>query len=374
MRTKHRHSTRIANRDRARDVIDHAGQRLAPMKTSRRTPLAVVAVTAFFCGGCTEAPDEASPTHASVLASELPSRSASHSPSTDFSVAPSTAPSGGPISEPGSVNSVPTHTPGGVVAITDGGDVRLINFATVTAHTIASYPPVYAAEGGSPVSFFLTDVATVPGGRILLSTCCEPAAGYIHVLNRLGDEAHPSLYGDDPEVDPSGRRLAMTSLQSVAILPATLDGETSNDIWGRGLFGPDDVGWSPNGKQVIFSLRRRLGVVEATATSLREARYVLPSKGSYWGSTAFARNGPLAVEIRGRARHLDEGPSQILRVDFASGRTRVFRSSSETITDLATDRKGSSLLWVEGGTLRWIVGGFEGSLSGDYMKASFIPG
>jgi len=52
----------------------------------------------------------------------------------------------------------------------------------------------------------------------------------------------------------------------------------------------------------------------------------------------------------------------------------VLVSSTEAITDLATDRAGKALLWVEGGTIHWRVGAAEVSLAGEYLKAAFFPG
>jgi hypothetical protein len=268
---------------------------------------------------------------------------------------------------------LPLHTPTGIVAFTESGDVVLIDTQTLGMSTIASFPPVHAS-GDVPVSSFLTDTAAVPGGSILLSTCCEPAAGYIRVLNRQGMQGR-ALYGDDPEVDPSGRHIAMASLQSLAIGSADPRARAPfDDIPGRGLFGPVDPGWSPDGDRVVFSLRRRLGLVDVSAASLREARYLLPSRGMFWDSTTYLRSGPLAVEMHGKARSFDEdGPSRIVRVDFRTGERRILRSTDAAITDLATDRAATSLLWVEGGTLYWRVDGIVGSLPGTFLKAAFLP-
>ncbi len=157
-------------------------------------------------------------------------------------------------------------------------------------------------------------------------------------------------------------------------MKASLRRRSFRFIDGRGRFSPLDPGWSPDGDQVIFSSVRRLGLIEVTAGSLRDARYLDSPNGTYWGSTAYMRSGPLAVEIDGNPSQLNQGPSRIVRVDFETDRRRVLVSSTEAITDLATDRAGMALLWVEGGTIHWRVGGAERTLAGEYVNAAFFPG
>ena len=327
----------------------------------RLVAAACLVAVASACSSTSPAPDPSTTTSSPSVPGATPS-----------AVSPS--PTGEPTSEP-TPEPIPARTPRGIAAITESGDVVLVDLDGLTRRTIASYPPVEAGDDDAPVSSFLTDVAVFPDGRILLSTCCEPAAGYIRVLNERGKELPKTgLGGDDPEVDPSGRRLAMAFLQSLGIWPASLHRDGFDDIVGRGLFSPSDPGWSPDGTEVIFSFGRRLGLVEVTAKSLGDARYLSASDGMYWASTAYLRSGPLAVEIEGNQRQQVQGASRIVRVDVGTGQRRVVMSSAEAITDLATDRAGTALLWVEGGTLHWRVTGTEGSLPGEFLKAAFFPG
>lgn len=53
-------------------------------------------------------------------------------------------------------------------------------------------------------------------------------------------------------------------------------------------------------------------------------------------------------------------------------RRRVIVTSTEAITDTATDRAGGSLQWVDRGTLHRRVNGV-GSLVGEFPKAAFFP-
>ena len=329
------------------------------MRAPRLHPAVVLLVVVAI--GCTgTAPD---PSSSATTPADEPSSTVS--PPT-----PSPEPAAEPFPDP-----IPARTPRGIAAITESGDVVLIDLDTLAARTIASYPPVDDVDDPDfTVFFFLTDIVVIPDGRILISSCCEPAAGYIRVLNEKGKEVRPPIGGDDPEIDPSGTRLAMAFLQSLAISPASLHRGEFRDIDARGRYSPFDPGWSPDGERIIYSLVRRLGLVEATAGSLREAQSLESGEGIHWGSTAYLRSGPLAVEIDGNARQQEQGPSRIVRVNFATGRRRVLVSSTEAITDLATDRAGKALLWVEGGTIHWRVGAAEGSLAGEYLKAAFFPG
>ena len=54
-------------------------------------------------------------------------------------------------------------------------------------------------------------------------------------------------------------------------------------------------------------------------------------------------------------------------------RRRVIVTSTEAITDLATDRADGSLQWVDRGTLHRRVNGHVGSLVGAFPKAAFFP-
>ncbi len=165
------------------------------MKAPRQHPAAVLLVAAAI--GCTGTVPDPNPS-ATTPGDE---------PSSTLSPTPSPQPTPEPVPDP-----IPLRTPRGIAAITESGDVVLIDLDTVIARTIASYPPVDDVDDPDfTVFFFLTDIVVIPDGRILISSCCEPAAGYVRVLSERGKERCKPLYGDDPEVDPTGKYLAMTT-------------------------------------------------------------------------------------------------------------------------------------------------------------------
>lgn len=129
----------------------------------------------------------------------------------------------------------------------------VIDLDALATRTIASFPPAQAGEPDIAVSSFLTDIAVLPDGRILISSCCEPAAGYIRVLSERGANRGSRSTGTIPKSTHQAGISAMTFLQSLAIVPASLRRGGERYIDGRGRFSPLDPGGSPDGDQVIFS-------------------------------------------------------------------------------------------------------------------------
>jgi hypothetical protein len=92
----------------------------------------------------------------------------------------------------------PFGPPEGIVALTQSGDIVEIDHrARTVERTIASFPPRDDPEGGP---FQAQDVSALPDGRILVDTCCEPAAGNITLVDERARVEHGILAGWDPHV------------------------------------------------------------------------------------------------------------------------------------------------------------------------------
>ena len=297
-----------------------------------------------------------------------PSPTASPEPSPSPDPEPSPVPVS-PVGVP-----VPATPPAGIVATTASGDVVIIELPTLETTTIARYPPRAQEDSPEGLVSFLSAITVTPEERILLSSCCEPAGGYVRTLNLNGRESKsPPDIGDDPELDPDGRLLVRGDIEGLSIsrVERRRIAETFFLTGKSGHFAVDPA-WSPDSERIAYTLRGRLYVIDATASSIRGLDPIKAKRGTYWGPIAWASTGLLVAEIDGR--YADQGPSRIMRVDPATGgRTEIWRSS-RMITDLATSRQPTAYRWVAGGTIHWNIGGAEGSLAGGYDKAAFFPG
>lgn len=297
-----------------------------------------------------------------------PSRSPSVPPSPTTAASPSPVPVS-PVGVP-----VPATPPAGIVATTTSGDVVIIELPTLATTTIARYPPRSQSDTPEGIVFFLSAITVTPEERILLSSCCEPAGGYVRTLNFNGRESKsPVGVGEDPELDPSGRLVVRGDIGGLSISPVERRriGKAFFLTGKSGYFAVDPA-WSPDSERIAYTLRGRLYVIDAAAASIRGLEPIRSSKGTYWGPIAWTASGLLVAEIDGRWD--DQGASRIVRVDPASKTRTVLWRSGRAITDLATSRQPASYLWVAGGTIHWNIGGAEGSLAGSYDKAAFFPG
>ena len=238
---------------------------------------------------------------------------------------------------------------------------------------IASFPPRVdpQVEAGS---FRAVDVIALPDGRFLVATCCEPASGHMYALSENGHRLKDQdLFAEDAGHD-AGMRVATGELVGLVLRP--LDDLNSAaytlalpaDVSG---WSPDSISWSTADDSIAFTLGGEIGVVDVSADSLGDAMYVDPPDGSYWAGVARTKDGMVAVEQGGDPLH-PAGQSRLLRVDIETGESSELVPTDGRVTDLAVDSTGSYLLWVEGGDLRWLGDGKEGTLSGDFIAAAWL--
>ena len=281
--------------------------------------------------------------------------------------------SSAPTASSSETNTVSAPAPTQIVALTKEGDVVLIDRDTNESRVLASFPPRDdpQVEAGS---FRAVDVMALPDGRLLLATCCEPAAGHMYVLSedghRLKDE---DLFAEDAGHD-AGTRVASGELVGVVIRPlsdlnsAAYTLALPPDLTG---YSPDNITWAPGGDRIAFTLGGRLAVVDVSANSLADATYLDPPDGSHWSGAAYTADGTVAVEQGGDPLH-PSGPSRVLRVDMATGESSELVPTQGRVTDLAVDSTGTCLLWVEGGNLRWLVDDEDATLPGDFIAAGWM--
>jgi hypothetical protein len=271
----------------------------------------------------------------------------------------------------------PSEPPALIAALTKDGDVVVMDRVTLTrTATLASFRRHEDPETGL-VYREVEDLTALTDGRVLVSTCCEPAGGAVFLVAEAREPAD-TFSGWDPQVDSAGGKLAIAGIPGIAIrealepLPShTLEVEVSAEALD---YMPADPAWSPDGRKLVFTTDGRLGVVPVTAASLGDAKLLAPREGWFWFSPVFMKEGVVAVERTGSHIERDaSGPSRLVSVDLETGKTVELASSSAPITDVAVDGSGSHLLWVDGGTLRWRSGDATSSLEGDFVAAAWIP-
>lgn len=286
---------------------------------------------------------------------------------------------GGPESterptDPSSEASTPSAPlPRQIVALTKKGDVVVVDRETNESRVIASFPPREdpQVEAGS---FRAVDVTALPDGRFLVATCCEPAAGHMYALSEDGHRLKDQdLFAEDAGHD-ADTRVASGELVGLVIRPledlnsAAYTLAPPADVSG---WSPDSISWSTADDRIAFTLGGQIGVVDVSADSLADATFVDPPGGSYWAGVGSTTDGLVAVEQAGEPLH-PSGPSRLVRVDVETGESSELVPTEGRITDLAVDPTGSHLLWVEGGKLRWLGGGDDGTLPGDFIGAGWI--
>jgi hypothetical protein len=269
----------------------------------------------------------------------------------------------------------PAAVPGRIVALNEEGDVVVIDRETKQRKVVAAFPPRDDPQA-SAGSFRAVDVTALPDGRLLLATCCEPAAGHLYALTEQGKRLkHQDLFAEDAGRDAGGSRVASGELVGLVIRPlSNLTSALSTIALSPDLIGfaPEDISWSPEADRILFTVGGKLAVVEASAASLAEATYLDPSRGFHWSGAAYTSDGAVAVEQGGDLLH-PSGPSRLLRVDPKTGKSSELVPTEGRITDLAVDPSGSFLLWVEGGRLRWLADGESSRLPGSFIAAAWLP-
>lgn len=269
-----------------------------------------------------------------------------------------------------------TEPPARFVALTPAGDVVVIDRASRTRTlTLASFPPSEDPDDTGEVAR-AEEVAVLPDGRVLVGTCCAPAAGVILIVDEDG-ETVAELLGRSPQPDAEGGRVALAGVDGITVLPASLSPpplarlEPDPSLLG---FVPEDLAWSPEGEELAFTLMGRLGLVRLDAGSLVEATFLDPAEGSHWSSPVFTVDGIVAVEQSGAWRPgPPSGPGKLVRVDPGSGATAEIDASPGPVTDVAVDASGRYLLWVADGRLRWRVDETTEEMEGGFIAAAWVP-
>ena len=281
--------------------------------------------------------------------------------------------SGAPTATSSETSTLSAPAPAQIVALTKQGDVVVIDRETKESRVVASFPPREdpQVEAGS---FRAVDVTALPEGRLLVATCCEPAAGHMYALSEDGHRLKDQdLFAEDAGHD-AGARVASGELVGLVIRPLSDLNSAAHtlalppDLTG---FSPDNISWAPDEDRIAFTIGGKLAVVDVSADSLTDATFVDPSDGSHWSGAAYTIEGTVAVEQGGDPLH-PSGPSRLLRVDMESGTSSGVVSTKGRVTDLAVDSTGTHLLWVEGGNLRWSVDDEGATLPGDFIAASWM--
>jgi hypothetical protein len=273
--------------------------------------------------------------------------------------------------------STPDEPPARIVALTSAGDVVVIDrLESARVEKLATYPWRRDEETGI-IYGRAEDVTVLADGRLLVSTCCEPAGGAVDVLDETGERA-TELVGWDPQVDPAGTKVAVAGIIGIAIHDASavavpermveVDPAPDSPSW-----QPEDPAWSPDAQELAFTLGGSLGIVPVGAETLAEAEILEPGDGTYWASPAFTTDGVVAVEQSGSWEHERTGPSRLVSLDLATGGAVELASSNGPMSDVTVDPSGHHLLWVEKGRLRWRTGEALSSFEGDFVAAAWMP-
>jgi hypothetical protein len=273
-----------------------------------------------------------------------------------------TAPAGAPPAEP------PSH----ILALTARGDLIVVNRVTRKREaTLASFPWRRDRETGL-IYGRAEDFTVLRGDRVLVSICCEPAGGNIVLLTK--GKRRDVLSGWDPQVGPSGARVALGGIEGIAIFPASLRPGARRLIEADPSNQPEDPAWSLDARRLAFTANGRLGSIRAGARSLGEAEMVEPGAGTFWTSPAYTADGLVAVEQRGAFEEFPRrGSSRLVSVDLATGETVELASSARPITDVSVDPSGRDLVWAGRDGLRWRVDGVTSRRAGNYVAAMWLP-
>jgi hypothetical protein len=273
-----------------------------------------------------------------------------------------TAPAGAPPAEP------PSH----ILALTARGDLIVVNRTTRKREaTLASFPWRRDREVGL-IYGRAEDFTVLRGDRILVSICCEPAGGNIVLLAK--GKRRNVLTGWDPQVGPSGARVALGGIDGIAIYPASLRPRARRLIEGTPSGQPEDPAWSRDARQLAYTANGRLGVVRAGARSLAGSQLLEARDGAFWTSPVFTADGLVAVEQTGAYEEFPRrGPSRLVSVDLATSETVELASAARPIRDVSVDPSGRHLVWAGRDGLRWSVDGVTSRRAGNYVAAVWLP-
>ncbi len=267
------------------------------------------------------------------------------------------------------------EAPSRIIALTRAGDVVVVNRVSRTQEAVlTSFRWRKDAETGL-IYGRAEDLTALPDGRVLVSTCCEPAGGNVFIVQPNGERAQ-ALHGWDPQVDPAGERIAIAGIPWITIHNSSalagppidtldVDPDLLDNV-------PADPAWSLDGRRLAFTVGGRIGVVSAAAASLADAALIDPPNGAWWSSPVFTNQGVVAVESRNvSGSHEPVGPSTLMSVDLATGETTELASSSTPIVDVAVVPSGHYLVWTGKDGLRWRIDGVTSTLAGDFVAAAW---
>ena len=185
---------------------------------------------------------------------------------TTTTVAPTTT------EEPTTTTTVPPATIPDVVAIrADGDAVRIAPDGSQTLLFDGADPRVQPQEGELTI---VDSVAVTAGGRMLVSTCCEPVPGSWFEVS-AGAEPAFRAYGHALDVSPDGQQILTVGAQQITVsdpdggIIAGVTFEDGGDTYRQ----PNEAMWLADGRIAVLELADgfRLYVAdtpsEATATS-----------------------------------------------------------------------------------------------------------
>lgn len=285
----------------------------------------------------------------------------------DETVGPTQAPR---VTAATSTSSDRSEAPARIVALTARGDLVVIDRVSLTqVATLASFSGRKDPETGI-VYEKAEDLTALPGGKILVSVCCEPAGGAVDLIDEAGERT-VKFSGWDPQVDPTGTKVAIGGVIGIAIheslgpRPVIVEADPGVE--------PRDPSWSPDDEELVFTAGGRLGVVSTRADSLVEAEFVAPDEGAQWSSPAYTTEGIFAVEQSGPWKYgVLRGPSRLVSIDLETGKKVEVAASRGPILDVSVDQSGRHLLWVEDGRLRWRIEGEVVGFKGDFVAATWL--
>jgi hypothetical protein len=208
---------------------------------------------------------------------------------------------------------------------------------------------------GEPLARFpgAIDVEVAPSGEILVVSCCEPAAGAIHVLDAAGGE-RVVQHGLGVDIRTSGES-AVAEIDGLRLLSSVTFDESTFIPVGAVLDAPEWPAWALDGEEVIYTAGGRLYSVSVHARSLDEALELRNVGGGSWYSPVQTADGIAAIRSEDpwtSVEGVPPGPSSLVLIGRSEESTILYESSNG-ISSLAVSDDGTRLLWVDDGMLMW---------------------
>ena len=263
---------------------------------------------------------------------------------------------------------VPAGTPL-AAAILGNGDAAVIaaDLSTRVAFDGAD-PSDPAAEG-----LGVADVVVTPGGRVFVSTCCEPVAGTWFEVDASGQPASDTRFGHALELSPDGTRLASVGASGITV--TDLDGAVlaSVDLSSSPVYRqPESVMWLDDQTLAIIELRQpdpgpefRLYTVDAGLTTAPAAEGVvigtdLEATWPHFGGVA--DDGSIFVYRGARGGTVSD------RLEAHDPVSLAPRPASDLVID---DEMAAVDAWYRDGSLTWVGMNDELHVGEDVVPGEF---